>query len=137
VTGCFNLRGNLEVGRDAKISGKLTGEINKQLAAMAGITSKDALVAQMTNNTELFPAGTSVTETDDAYVMERTLWDVTMQDPEGFSVSRSGEEIVFQLTFAQQEAATEDDLGLGNLELGRVNLTMVPGDIIQVSQRVP
>jgi hypothetical protein len=47
VTGCFNLRGNLEVGRDAKISGKLTGEINKQLAAMAGITSKDALVAQM------------------------------------------------------------------------------------------
>jgi hypothetical protein len=61
-----------------------------------------------------------------------------MQDPEGFSVSRSGEEIVFQLSFAQQEAATEDDLGLGNLELGRVNLTMeFHGDIIQVSQRVP
>jgi hypothetical protein len=40
---------------------------------MAGITSKDAPLAQMTNNTELFPAGTSVTETDDAYVIERTF----------------------------------------------------------------
>jgi hypothetical protein len=94
---CLNLRGNQEVGRDAKLSGKLTGEINKQLASMVGITNKDALVAQMTNNTELFPAGTSVTETDDAYVLERIFRDVTMQDPEGFSVTRSGEERVLQL----------------------------------------
>lgn len=136
LSGCMNLRGDLKVGRDAKVSGTLTGEISKQVAGIVGITSLDALKSQGTSQTSQFGKVT-YSETDTAYVMKVSMRGATMNDPDGFMVTRSGDGIAFKLRFSgttTSDTGATDDLGLGNMQLGRVAMTIrFPGDVSSVS----
>jgi hypothetical protein len=136
--GCMSIRGELDIQPDAKVSGELTGEISKQVAALGGITSTDALKSQLSDgNTggELFASKSQVkvTETEESYVLTRTLNDTTLADPTGLHVVKADGTIRFSMLMGGGGAdpdAGSDPLGTDDMELGRIKLTVnFPGPI--------
>lgn len=130
LTGCLNLRGNLNINRDAKINGTLTMELSKQFAALAGITSTDALKSQF--DSDMAGADATISETDQAYVIKANLRDRTM-NTDGFSVTRVGDQIKFAWRMGDGSASTTgDEFGLSDMTLGQLDLTVqFPGEIQQ------
>lgn len=120
----MSLRGDLSLDRQARASGTMVLEVTKQAAGLAGITSVDALRSQFEQGK--FPHGTlTVSETDQAYRATAKVSHQPLDDPDGFSASATGGQVTFSMTMGDQTTrATTDELGLGDTQLGNIDLTV-------------
>src|SRR6266487_3689428 len=134
LSGCMSLRGELTLDRQARASGEMVIEITKQVAGLAGITSVEALRSQFEQSQ--FPHGNlKVTETDQAYRATAKVSHQPLDDPSGFSASVTGGQVAFSLSMGDQTTpATTDEFGLGDTQLGNIDLTVhFPGRIVSSS----
>jgi outer membrane murein-binding lipoprotein Lpp len=137
LASCMSVRGELTLDRQARASGQMTVELTKQVAALAGITSVDAMRSQV--GTPRLGSNVQVIETDTAYRMTGDLDHQALNDPTGLSaVVDSGSsqgagtgQVVFSMTLGDQSTQTTEDASLfGDMTVGNLDLTVhFPGRV--------
>jgi hypothetical protein len=127
LSGCFSMTGDLTVNSDAKVSGTMKVAMNKELASAAGISSLDAFKAGVTSDSGSLPKGSAkFSETSTDYVVDVKIDNATMNDAQGFIVTKVGQDVVFKMVNEKKSADTPD--------LGQINLTIhLPGAIKSIS----
>jgi hypothetical protein len=141
VAGCVNLRGNLTIDRQARASGDLILELDKDFATLGGITSLDAFKSQMTSaddSSGFAPSqwtDTRWSETTEAYVLNGTFRNRTVDNPDGLSFRRVGDRIIATVRFAgDPDVAGEDGELFGDMNLGQMLLRLrFPGRVLSTS----
>ena len=138
LSSCISLRGDLTLDRQARASGDVTIEMAKQVAALAGITSVEAMRSQFQQSEQgqgLAQGDLDVSETDQAYRVTAKVSHQPMNDPTGFNATVTNNEISWSFRMGDPSAsATTDEFGIGDTPLGSIDLTVhFPGKVISTS----
>jgi hypothetical protein len=126
LTGCIQLEGDLEIGPDARASGKLLYSIDKSLAELSGVKSlKDLRTSPDQIKATDSCKGTRLYESPSNYITECNLSRAFLGD-DTFSSSIVGGQIVFTFKSMSEDSSSE-------VSFGATKLTVeFPGDIERV-----
>ncbi|MHB1129664.1 MAG: hypothetical protein ACYC06_06430 [Ilumatobacteraceae bacterium] len=134
LSGCFNVDVKIALDSEALASGTFKVEVTKQVAALAGITSAQALKDVMLSNEDSpMPEGSSIDtkETDTSYVMTVNLVNAPLTDNDMRAEVLPDGRIKFSF---KQEGSTDPSGSAMGLGMGSMKLEITfPGKVIEAS----
>ena len=133
LSSCISLDADITLNGDAMATGTLKVEMAKQLAVLAGITSKEAFESLLSENSKIaLPQGQSITvsENDTSYIMSAKLDNTPLTD-DGLMAEKIADG---QVKFTFKNKGTDNSYsGSGELT-GTIKMTVVfPGSITDAS----
>lgn len=134
LSGCFNVDVKIALDSKALASGTYKIEVTKQVAALAGITSAQALEDAMSNNQDSpMPEGSSIDtkETDTSYVMTATVVSTPLTDSDMWAEVLPDGRIKFAF---KQDGSTDTSGAAAGLGVGTMKLEITfPGKVVEAS----
>jgi hypothetical protein len=141
LSGCIKLDATVAINSDAKASGVVGIELEKQAASFLGIDGLESFDSEMTSGSLTDESGLggltdcSTSETETGYLYSCTFTDQEFtQDGELWTITREGDSIVFRMASEGQSSTDGADALLGEASLGSINVDVTfPGVITEVS----
>lgn len=134
LSGCFKVDVKIALDSKALASGTYKIEVTKEIAALAGITTAQALEDSMLESQDTpMPEGSSIDtkETDTGFEITVTMVDAPMSDSDMGAEVLSDGRIKFSYKQEATDASSGADLGLGS---GSMNLEVTfPGKVVESS----
>lgn len=131
LTGCIQLEGDLEIGPDARASGKLLYSIDKSLAELAGIKS----LSDLRSSPDQVKAtdsckGTRLYESPSDYVIDCSITNAVLAD-EAFNSKVVDGKVVFMYKSTSEDNSSGVEFGLTDLRV------KFPGTIERIESSNP